>query len=174
MRLIFAFAGLCLATLGVARGESAAAPTSSRCTAPEYRQLDFWLGDWDVYDVDGAQQAVARARITRILEGCVVHELYESADGARGESFSIFDHTRRLWHQTWVTNRGRLLQIEGGLESGRVVLTGRYLDATGRPMMIRGSWWQVPAGVREFAEVSADDGRSWQPDFDLIFRTHRN
>ena len=174
MRLTFAFAGVCLGAFGVARGEPTAAQTSSSCTAPEHRQLDFWLGDWDVYDVGGAPQSVARARITRILDGCVVHELYESADGARGESFSIFDHTRRLWHQSWVTNRGRLLQIECGVASGRVVLTGRYLDNAGRPMVIRGSWWPVPAGVREFAEVSADDGRSWKPDFDLIFRPHRD
>jgi hypothetical protein len=73
-----------------------------------------------------------------------------------------------------VTNRGRLLQIEGGIGGERVVLTGRYLDNTGRPMVIRGSWWPVPAGVRELAEVSSDDGRSWKSDFDLIFRPHRD
>jgi hypothetical protein len=77
---------------------AAAAPASGpggQCAAAPYREFDFWLGDWDVFDVGGAATPVARAHITRILDGCVVHELYESAaDGLRGESYSIYDRTR--------------------------------------------------------------------------------
>jgi len=165
-----ALAAVAMALAGDA-GHAAAAPASV-CVEAEYRQLDFWLGDWDVYDV-GAPQAVARARISRILDGCVVHELYEQRDGVRGESFSIFDRTRGVWHQTWVTNHGRLLQIEGSLGGDRVVLSGRYKDDAGRTVMIRGTWWAAPEGVRELAETSGDDGGSWKPAFDLLFRPHR-
>jgi hypothetical protein len=170
MRRALALAALAVGGLSGAAG---AAPAPA-CAAAEYRQLDFWLGDWDVYDAGGASQAVARAHITRTLDGCVVHELYEQSDGVHGESFSIFDHSRRVWHQTWVTNRGRLLQIEGGMERERVVLTGRYQDDAGRALVIRGTWWPVPEGVREFAETSSDDGHSWQAAFDLTFRPHRD
>jgi disulfide bond formation protein DsbB len=33
---------------------SANAPQPSACAAPEYHQFDFWLGDWDAYDVGAA------------------------------------------------------------------------------------------------------------------------
>jgi hypothetical protein len=92
----------------------------------------------------------------------------------RGESFSIFDRSRVVWHQTWVTNRGRLLQIDGSLQQGRVVLSGSYRDDAGRSLMIRGSWWPSAEGVREFAETSGDAGHSWQSAFDLIFRPHHD
>jgi hypothetical protein len=116
---------------------------------------------------------VARAHISRILDGCVVHELYEASSGAlRGESFSIYDHTRSVWHQTWVTNRGRLLQIEGGRREDRMTFNGGFLDDDRKNTLIRALWWPVRDGVRERAELSADGGKSWQPSFDLIFHTH--
>jgi hypothetical protein len=31
----------------------------------------------------------------------------------KGQSFTIYDVARDVWHQTWVTNRGELLEIEG-------------------------------------------------------------
>lgn len=171
MRQIPVTLALALACMGTPVGAAPAPP----CAADSYRQLDFWLGDWDVYDVGGSAP-VARAHITRILDGCAVHELYESTGGAsdtRGESFSIFDRTRGVWHQTWVTNHGALLQVEGGRRDGRVQLAGSYLDAAGRRVQIRAAWWPASATVRERAEVSSDDGHTWQPHFDLIFRPHR-
>jgi hypothetical protein len=112
------------------------------------------------------------AHVTRLREGCVVHEVCES-QRTRGESFSIFDRSRGVWHQTWVTNRGRLLQVEGVPRDGRLTLTGTYLDGDGRRTDIRAFWWAVPEGVREQAETSGDHGHTWQPEFDLIFRPHR-
>jgi hypothetical protein len=152
---------------------AAAAPAP--CAAAAYRQLDFWVGDWDVFDVDADAAPAARVHVTRVLDGCVIHELYEAtaSDGLRGESFSIFDRSRGLWHQTWVTNRGRLLQIEGAQQDGRLVLQGDYVAEDGRHTSLRGEWWQEKGTVRERAETSTDGGRTWQPAFDLVFRAHR-
>lgn len=171
--------GLPCAAIALLAGAAAvgapAAPTAApACSAAPYRQLDFWLGDWDVFDVGGGGAPVARAQITRRLDDCVIHERYESAepDGLRGESFSLFDHTRNVWHQTWVTNHGSLLQIEGRLGGDRVVLEGDYLDEKGRRTRLRGIWWPERDTVRERAETSTDGGHTWQPAFDLIFRAH--
>ena len=169
------YAAPALALFFLTAAIAAATPpaSSAACAAQPYRAFDFWLGDWDVFDVGGAATPVARAHITRILEGCVVHELYEaSSGGLRGESFSIYDRTRSLWHQTWVTDRGRLLQIEGGQREDRMMFNGSYLGDDGKNTLIRALWWPVRDGVRERAEISADGGKSWQPSFDLIFHPH--
>ncbi len=78
------------------------------CTATEYRQFDFWVGNWDAFDVDGPAAAVARIRVERILDGCVVLESYDGTDSLKGQSFSLYDASRKMWHQSWVTNRGQL------------------------------------------------------------------
>lgn len=42
------------------------------CTAAEYRQFDFWIGDWQVFDKTGKQ--VGTSHIEAILGGCVIAE----------------------------------------------------------------------------------------------------
>jgi hypothetical protein len=45
----------------------------SPCAGPDYRMFDFWVGDWDAFDV-GNPVPVARVRVDRILDGCVLRE----------------------------------------------------------------------------------------------------
>src|SRR4051812_31083719 len=91
-------------------------PARSRvCTGAAYHEFDFTAGDWDVFDVGTPSTIVARNHITPMADGCALREVYEQRDGLRGESFSVYDSTRKVWHQSWVTNRGTLLLLEGGL-----------------------------------------------------------
>jgi hypothetical protein len=153
------------------RASQAARPAASPCSSTERRQFDFWVGDWDVFDV-GGETRVARSKVEPILDGCVLLETYEGSDGHRGQSFTLFDANRKVWHQTWVTNRGELLAIEGVLESGQIVMTGDQVSSA-EPRRVRGIWKPVEGGVRETALVSSDGGKTWRPWFDLMFRPHK-
>jgi hypothetical protein len=144
------------------------------CSAVAYRQFDFWAGDWDAFDVDKPNAPVARTQVTRILEGCVLLEVYEGTDGLVGQSFTIYDASRRVWHQTWVTNQGGLLIIEGEMLSGEMVLIGADRTKDGKERQVRGTWKRVDGGVRETAVTSTDGGRTWNPWFDLVFHPHKS
>jgi len=146
--------------------------TSASCSAPEYHEFDFWLGDWDSFDF-GTSKKDARVRVNRILDGCVIHEDYQSVGGHKGESFSIYDASRKVWHQSWVTNRGQLLIIEGNLQNGAMVLAGMDRTTSGEERRVRGSWKPVDGSVRETAFTSTDGGKTWKPWFDLMFRPHK-
>jgi ketosteroid isomerase-like protein len=141
----------------------------SDCTAAEHHQFDFWLGDWDVFEADGVTKA-AHVRVERALDGCALRELYEDGTGMKGESLSAYDATRKVWHQTWMTNRGQLLMIEGKMQGDAMVLSGTYRDANGKRAVARGTWKPVADGVRETAVTSTDGGKTWKPWFDLLFR----
>jgi hypothetical protein len=147
-------------------------PQHAFCSTAEYRQFDFWLGDWDAFDV-GGNTAVARVRVDRLLDGCVVREAYEGVDGHKGQSLSIYDSSRKVWHQSWVTNRGELLTIEGNFETGEMVLSGADRTADGKERRVRGIWRPEGAEVRESAVTSTDGGKNWTPWFDLVFRPHK-
>ena len=141
------------------------------CSGPEYRQFDFWVGDWDALE-SGKEELVARTHVERILDGCVLREDYESKNGLKGQSFTLYDSSRGIWHQSWATNRGQLLTIEGRLENGGMVLSGTERTADGKEKLVRGTWKPTSAGVRETAITSLDAGKTWQPWFDLVFRPH--
>jgi hypothetical protein len=87
----------------------------------------------------------------------------------RGESFTTYDATRQLWHQSWVTNRGELLILEGRQEGKRIVLSGVDRDAKGQ-RTIEVSWEPQGTEVREIARISRDGGKTWTPMFDIVFR----
>jgi len=170
------FASLSLIVLSIAvvlpmtsLGDKSAISTA--CTAREYHQFDFWIGDWDVFE-ENKPAPVAHARVDRILDGCVLREDYQNNAGLKGQSFSIYDASRKLWHQSWVTNRGDVLVIEGSLNNGEMVLSGADRAPDGGQRQIRGTWKALDGGVRETAIFSFDGGKTWKPWFDLMFRPH--
>lgn len=160
----------CLARPAETEPPAAAAP---HCATPEYRGLDFWAGDWDAYDVGKGDTPVARARVDIILGGCAVRELYEQSDGLVGQSLTTYDATRKVWHQTWMTNRGSLLAIEGRFQGGSLTLQGTQLSTEGHEQIVRGVWTPQGGDVREIAHTSSDAGATWRPLFDMLFRRHK-
>ncbi len=110
------------------------------CNTPEFRQFDFWLGDWDV-EAASAPGTVSRNLITRAYDGCTVREEYTTPHGYAGTSLNFYDATRKVWHQTWIDNQGGGLFLEGGLrgrDDGPVDAHGpcgdpaHHVDAAGR------------------------------------------
>ncbi len=164
-----------LALSALLAAPASAAKRSKACSAPEYRQFDFFAGDWDTYDLQASEPStpIARNTVDIILDGCVIHEDYRQNDGLHGESYSLYDAARKVWHQSWVTNRGELLLLDGGLQAGRMVFTGAQRTKDGKPSLLRGVWYRQGENVRETATRSLDGGKSWQPVFDIVFRPHR-
>jgi len=164
----------------MARTSLASADSKTRvpCSSAAYREFDFWAGDWDVFDVDSASSSnssnskmVARAKVDLILEGCVLHEDYQGADGHKGQSFTIYDATRNTWRQSWVTNRGELLLIEGRIDHATMIMSG---EDHAKGVLVRGTWKPENGNVRETAVTSTDGGKTWKPWFDLVFRPHHD
>ena len=81
---------------------------------------------------------------------------------------------RGCWHQTWVDSTGTLLQLDGELLDGAMVLEGlapRSGD-TGQIERQRITWSPSAdvSEVRQLWEVSADDGATWRIAFDGRYR----
>jgi hypothetical protein len=134
------------------------------CEAPEYRNFDFWIGEWNVHTPEG--KLAGTNRITREYDGCVLHERYTTPRGYHGESLNTYDPGRKVWHQTWVDNEGTLLLLEGKLVDGRMQLTGENVDSDGKVTRHRITWTPNADGsVRQFWETTVADGQ-WTTAFD--------
>lgn len=79
-----------LTLTGSVSGRPVGPPRSNAsCGSPEFRQFDFFTGDWDTFDMTEPAKVVARNRVTLVLGGCAVREVYELADGLVGESLRV-------------------------------------------------------------------------------------
>jgi hypothetical protein len=139
-----------------------------RCASAEYRQFDFWIGSWDVFE-RGSTQKSADVVVAADLEGCVIAEDYQDPSGLRGRSVSSYDSRTRTWQQTWMTNRGQLLVIHGK-RRGNVMAFEGWLHDGDAESLVRATWAPEANGVRETAQRSADGGKTWTTWFDLSFR----
>jgi hypothetical protein len=165
-----------LAAVGIAfiasavAAPSTATPASPQCSATEYHQLDFWIGDWNTFETDTpGGPSVARARVEPIAQGCAIHELYEQVDGLVGDSILSYDPVRKQWQQTWVTNRGSIMVLWGNFKDGALILEGEAHLRDGKSVMQRITWKAQDNGVREAAVLSKDGGKTWTAAFDVLF-----
>ena len=142
-------------------------PKASACAAAEYRQFDFWVGDWEVRNPAG--KVVGHNRIENAHGGCALIEHWASVNGVTGTSVNLYDRDRGRWHQTWVDSSGGLLELDGGIEGGAMVLTGEAIDAEAPSKVARQkiTWTLQPDGqVRQLWESSIDGGKTWTTAFD--------
>jgi hypothetical protein len=140
----------------------AAQTPPAACTAQEYRQFDFWLGEWEVFNPAG--KPVGRSRIEAVQGGCAIAEHWTSGSGPAndGTSLNRYDAATKQWEQYWVDAQGGRLFLRGGLHEGAMVLS----SSEGQDRQ-RISWTPYPDGsVRQIWESSADGGASWKTAFD--------
>jgi hypothetical protein len=155
------FIAAVLAGPTVAMGQdSTEAQTAERCTAAEWRQFDFWLGDWEVRNGEG--DVLGSNEITRVARGCGLLENWRGIDGGRGLSLNTYEDSGRTWTQRWVGD-GATLWLKGGLEANAMVLTGT--DKRNSPkgaVLDRITWTPLPDGrVLQQWDISPDGGRLW-------------
>lgn len=164
------------------QGQVAPPPPPFDCSAAEYRQLDFWVGDWDVVPnprtvgkASGPQPTRPPARnvIEKIQGGCVVLETWDDGQGGTGQSFNIFDRVSQQWHQIWVSNNGGLHFYRGGIQNGRMVYLGEVplppaARFQGRRTVRLSFEAPGPDTVRQLSESLNADG-TWSVNYDFIY-----
>jgi tetratricopeptide (TPR) repeat protein len=127
--------------------------------APEYKQFDFWVGEWNVEN-NGQQAGINR--IERILDGCVLLENWTSARGGTGKSFNFYDAATGKWQQTWVDSTGNVLNLHGVYKDNALRFSGETRTQSGVKTMHRLTFFNLgPERVRQLWEQSTDDGKTW-------------
>lgn len=130
-----------------------------------YRQLDFWIGKWHVYDGDG--QKIGSHVITRDANGFLIVERWEERTGGTGTSIRFYDPASQSWKQTSVDTTGKVIQYQGRIGQSRVTFEGQETDPHGRVVRSRVFYRRHNDGsVRQLIEQSYDDGKSWQKSFE--------
>lgn len=134
------------------------------CSAEEYRQFDFWIGDWEVKDVKN--NIVGHNKIFPVLEGCALSENWSGASGNPGVSYNFYDRAEKKWHQTWIDQTGTSLYLDGNLVNGSMVLQGYRPNKDVGKVLHQISWTPLDDGrVKQHWRASGDEGKTWKDVF---------
>lgn len=171
--MIFGLIVGCAKPAPPAAPQPTAAPSttpSAACATPEHRQLDFWIGDWDVTiraraapDKDEWGEAKGTQRIESILGGCAISETF-TAEGPQtpwaGRSYSSWQPQKKAWRQTWVDDQGSYLAFTGGVEDGVFTLHGEPRTVGDKTIEMRMVFLDVTATSLRWEWQRTEDGRA--------------
>jgi hypothetical protein len=154
--------------------KTAEANICATCDAQaEYRQLDFWVGEWDVRPYNLPNGLVtARSIIERANGNCTIVEHYYTKGAYIGKSFNIYDASAKKWRQFWNDNVGQVLQFEGEYNEQEQAL--RYRSETsnrqGQKVLNTMTFYNLaPDKVRQLWQTSTDGGTTWAVAFDGLY-----
>lgn len=140
---------------------------AGKCSSEAQRRFDFWQGRWVVHSKQG--KLAGHNFIERAHDGCALIEHWRSARGGSGTSTNYWDPAKQAWVQNWIDASGSVIQLEGDLREGSMVLEGRYVKPDGSELKMRGTWTPLDDGrVRQFFETSPD-GDEWTPWFEGFY-----
>ena len=154
---------LAAATFAASCATAAEFPCESRA---ESRQFDFWIGEWTVMD---GSRAIAVSRIEKAASGCIVVESYSQLDGFSGKSINFYDPLLRKWRQTWADSAGNASEFAGEFREQAMRFEGES-HRGGERILRRMTFTLLGGGeVRQYSEMSRDDGKTWVPHYDLRY-----
>jgi hypothetical protein len=140
------------------------------CSSAESRQLDFWVGHWSVSPKGAPNRKAATSLIEKLYSGCDIRENWMPLHGSDGGSFSSYLPGEHRWRQLWVDSSGSWVNFTGAWDGHALVLEGVW-PVPGHPQQkTRMSYRLLADGTVEQSGVTSDDnGKTWQPGFDLIY-----
>ena len=140
---------------------------------PTYHKLDFWLGEWDVFDLKSGEKDGTN-RIEKTLKGCAILESWtEASDHSEGKSVFYVERATSTWKQVWIEDSGgtkekRLLDSYVG---ECVRFQGEIPHKDGSSHLDRTTLQPLTNNrVRQTIEISRDGGKSWTTVYDAEYR----
>jgi hypothetical protein len=157
--------------------EQTTAPAT--CDTPQHHELDFWVGDWQVFDAD-TNQLVAFERVEKHSEGCIVQEnltfltdMYRRP-GARyrlaGIGVNRFDGEN--WMQMWADNQWGAIFLRGAPDAdGNMVFVTAIPSRKREVKLVYEN--RADGTVRILQYVAPAGTAKWVKYGDLIYRRNR-
>lgn len=140
---------------------------------PDRRRFDFWAGDWDVVNKDGA--LVGRSNVHVVSGGCGLLENWTSLRGPTGKSLNAYNPQTHQWQQYWVGQGGLVTEYRESTWDGKSLsFISRPPASTERAPMLRLTFTPLDDGsVRQHGEQSTDGGTTWTTTYDFFYRRKR-
>lgn len=145
------------------------------CSQPEFRQFDFWVGEWEAFNPKGIKSG--DSKISIIIDSCVILEEWTGTPNQgfvfKGKSFNSYNVATKQWQQTWTDNTGNTTEfLRGEATDGKIIYyADKVTDPKGKIFMRRLTFTKLNNDkVKQFGELSNDEGATWKTEYELEYR----
>jgi hypothetical protein len=148
--------------------EARATGNDHGCVGEAYGALDFWVGEWVVYDRD--QVRAGTDQVEKTPDGCAIVETWTGTLGDTGRSLNFLNAGTGRWTQVWIGDTGGVVQQSGGVVDGQFRFSNETQRPDGTKVTNRLTIATLEDGrVHQLAETSTDGGRTWTTQFEFTF-----
>ena len=140
------------------------------CTSKEYKQFDFWLGNWKVYDVKN--NLIGENSIVKMPNACAMQENWDSAQGpSKGTSYNYYNAQDKSWNQLWIDNAGGSLALKGKRINNKMILKSNLIKSEKGDFYNKITWTHNPDGtVTQLWELVSENGKVLSESFRGIYK----
>jgi len=136
------------------------------CTSSAYKQFDFWIGSWNVYD--SKNNLIGKNNVVKMKNACAIQENWSSKTStSKGTSYTYYNAIDKSWNQVWVDNVGGSLILKGFYKNNKMVLKSKLISGKKGEYYNQITWFKNANGsVTQLWELLDIDNTS----FNEIFR----
>ncbi len=171
MKSFTVFPVLLFLSLNFSYGQSGSAPCA--CCGDEYKQFDFWIGDWVVYS---KAEMIGFNKITKMESDCILRENWKSTVSSHsGSSYNFYDRNTKKWKHVWIGSDGMTLEVKGEFKDHKMTMIGdEYRDERNNRVINKVTWTANPDGtIRQLWEQSKDGGQAFAIQWDALYRRRK-
>lgn len=114
---------------------SFSAQSQTACDSDASQQLDFLIGDWELFSKDG--EMIGENSIKLIFGTCTMEENFKGADGLKTHSTFSYDSDSKRWKQNWSDDFGNTLNFSGTFKSNKLSLKATSTNGKGKKVYHR-------------------------------------
>jgi hypothetical protein len=134
--------------------------------------FDFWVGDWELSwsNPDGSVSK-GKNKIEKIVAGKVIQENFADSNGFIGTSISVFNKTKKTWHQAWADNSGGYFNFIGEKEGDKRIFKTEPKKIGENTFVLRMVFYDIKSDSFVWDwQRSNDNGLTWSLNWRINYK----
>lgn len=149
-------------------------------THDQSREFDFWIGEWDVYP-NGSSVLIGSSKVEMASGGCMILENWTALGPVpnTGKSMNYVNPATGKWEQFWIGSGGITPNnpqkfVNGSYKDNAMRFEFEQTTPQGQKQTGRFIFFnEGPNQVRQFNEVSSDEGKTWTTTYDFVYKRRK-
>jgi len=127
--------------------------------------FDFWVGEWEVsWKGQDGKETKGTNTIVKILDGKVIQENFQDpSSGFKGTSISVYNPTKKEWHQAWADNQGGYYDFIGDMGKEGPIFKTKMIQQDDKKIIQRMTFKNISDDSFTWDwEGTSDGGITWK------------